>query len=509
MIFPVKLIFLFINLLLFKVFSQSTTSIESTSYSGIITTEITSTELISTDYVSTDNVSTDAGFTGTSTKSLDLTTTPYVVKDIFADFVMSCDSSTCVYTIQSPALSEEWTNQLNMAKNITDIDKEVYNNDNSILNSYKTKIDELCNVTEYTNEYNELYEKFLKLQTDIIKFNENYNNLSESYLSLTKYFNDFPTYNCYYYCKNYSQQKTSTISTVSPTTFFDPCNTQSCEADINGKNYNGVCVRKGLSSYCECPGNLDSYNNCGNVGCYSTTSGKPDMLLNGPIWSPGYLGHLTSNTTYSSGVTCNWQIQNIINVENLTLDVNKFNLADGSSLTISTDIMSVSFTNAYDIDGIRSTITSIIQDASFIKLKFKSGTKVTPDSQYYFDLYLSGTYPITTTTKAPTTQSSQYTSTQDDCNGYWVTVDYLSEDDISSQSTTPLASSQSSFESTSPSSQISTSTQKRTKRICITTAATTPTSTPNESTPSASSISSASLAPSASPTSTTTQSNPM
>uniref|UniRef100_A0A0K0EJQ9 CUB domain-containing protein n=1 Tax=Strongyloides stercoralis TaxID=6248 RepID=A0A0K0EJQ9_STRER len=419
MSFQFKLIFLLIISLLCKSLAQSTnTPIEGTTLSvtntpnGGTTLSITNTpnEGTTLSITNTPNEGTTLPITSSNKNPVQttapiITTTPYIVNDVFADFSMVCDNVTCTYSLQSPALSEAWINELERSKNITNIDSQYYINDNSLLKDYQNQTDQLCNLDDYNKTYIELYQKFSNLQKDIDQFNELYKILNESYTNLTYYLNQFPAYNCYYYCKTFKPQ--TKITTIPPpsTTSFDPCSKQSCDLEVNGNSYKGQCVRQQTSAYCKCPGNLDPYNNCQNVGCYSTLNGKPDMLLNGPIWSPGYLGQVTSNTTYKNGLSCNWQITNTINIKNLSLSINSFKIADGSSLTVTSDIMSISFTNAYDIDDIKDTIQSIIGGASFIKIKFKSGTKVLPDSENYFDLYLSGTYPTIPTTILPTTQS--------------------------------------------------------------------------------------------------------
>ncbi|CEF68035.1 Replication factor C subunit 1 [Strongyloides ratti] len=540
MICQLNITFLLIILLLCKTLAQINNVTGGTSTTGVTLPKVSSTNSVTTTNPAVTTTSSNtqpsvnissstiapasnitkisANITSSTTISTTpiITTTPYIVNEIFADFSMSCDNITCTYSIQSPALSEAWINELQTVQNMTSIDSSSYNTDNTILKDYQNQTQKLCNLTEYNNLYNELIGNLSNIQQSLKDFNNYYDSLNKTYTNLTTYLNQFPAYNCYYYCKSFKPITTFTTPAPPSTTLFDPCSKQICDAEIDGNNYKGQCVRNGFSSYCKCPGNLDPYNSCQNVGCYSTTNGKPDMLLNGPIWSPGYLGQIISNTTYQNGQICSWQIKNIVNVQNLNLSVNKFQLADGSSLTISTDIMTVTFTNAYDIDSIRETIASIIEGASFIKIKFKAGKSISPDTQNYFDLYLNGTNPIITTTVPTTTQPSSITTTEDECNGHWVTVDYISYNEYSndnekimdnaistlemttttinsqttpgmtttkqanSQTTQKMTTKQNGLQTTS-STKIVTPTKKTTRRICVTDKVTSSMSTSTQS----------------------------
>uniref|UniRef100_A0A0N4ZPM3 CUB domain-containing protein n=1 Tax=Parastrongyloides trichosuri TaxID=131310 RepID=A0A0N4ZPM3_PARTI len=449
-------------------------------------------------------------------------TTPYIVEDVYADFSMTCDNISCIYSIQSPALSQDWIKEIQDLYNSTGSDREEYKKDKITLLQYKYNETNLCNISFYEQQYNDLLKQYTDLQAKINQFNTLYTQLSVNATQMSKDFENIIPSSCYYYCKDFIPQSTTIGTTTnSQSPVSDPCSTQTCEGIFNDNTYNGTCQVKGFSSYCLCPGNLDPYKNCDDIGCYSTLNGKPDMQLNGPIWSPGYYGKVLTNTTYNKNMNCQWQITNLLHVQNLSLNVNKFNIGDGSSLTVTTDILSISFTNIYDVDTIKTTIDSMISGTSFIKMKFKSGSKVNENVNNYFDFYLSGVYP-STTTKTPTTTTTQSVTTSDQCDGEWVTVDGISEndeyyDEIDAASATPIEEGTTQDSQTTPlgvttfTNQPGTqdtvtpnkgvtslpSTQKTvkvTKRICVTRAATLPMSTspnsnfskdttPNDSTP--------------------------
>uniref|UniRef100_A0AC34PUI6 CUB domain-containing protein n=1 Tax=Panagrolaimus sp. JU765 TaxID=591449 RepID=A0AC34PUI6_9BILA len=252
--------------------------------------------------------------TTTTTTTPTTTTPPTTTPEVWAEFELDCETENgiCIYKLIAPQYNDAFANQSSSFSDEKNdyvlASRETYQanlnfSDSEALSNYTS-------LRELYFEIQDLYENLTsKVATALNNSETVKDNLDKAWDNLYKIgvglFPNQPQ-SCYATkCQNIVPPTTTT--TMAPTTTpLSVCANVNC---TTFNNFTGNCLVINNQPTCQCPGNLDQYNNCGPVVCKpSSTIGLLPGSVPGPIWSVGYNGTNDTNANYGSNRNCYFRV---------------------------------------------------------------------------------------------------------------------------------------------------------------------------------------------------------